>query len=247
MPVTFLERLNQAIDEANSLLCVGLDLDRTRMPKQFASFPDGFVDFARAIIEATSDCAAAYKPNLAFYECYGAEGWRVLERVRELIPANRLAIADAKRGDIGNTSRKYAEAIFDSLGFDAITLSPYMGQDSLEPFFEFADRGCFVLCATSNKGADDFQVPEELYLKVARRCIDWNTRGNVGLVVGATRCKCLAEARRQASQMPLLVPGVGARGCYIYIYIYMCVYIYIYRGTPFTSIDSHPTHMHFCA
>ncbi|MBN1516247.1 orotidine-5'-phosphate decarboxylase [Candidatus Sumerlaeota bacterium] len=212
MDSVFMQKIQRAVDATGSLVCVGLDLDPEKMPERFRSFPDGFADFAKAIIEATVDAAAAYKPNAAFYERYGAEGWRLLERIREWIPDDRVAICDAKRGDIGNTSRMYAQAIFETLGYDAVTLSPYMGRDSLAPFFEFSAHGSFVLCATSNPGADDFQTPRGLHLDVARKCVEWNTKENIGLVVGATRTDCMTEVRKLTPDMPFLVPGIGAQG-----------------------------------
>lgn len=212
MTPTFYDNLNGAIELSRSLLCVGLDLDGERMPERFRRVPDGYLEFAREIIDATADAAAAYKPNFAFFESHGIEGWRMLEKLRELIPSHSIALADAKRGDIGNTSRHYARAIFNSLGYDAVTLSPYMGRDSLEPFFEYSEKGCFVLCATSNPGADDFQIPNQLYMSVADRCLQWNSRDNIGLVVGATRTDCISAVRKKAPQIPFLVPGIGAQG-----------------------------------
>jgi len=206
--LNFIEKLKQASLKNNSLLCVGLDPDPELMP------PVELIDFLREIIEATSDLVCAYKPNLAFYEALGLDGLVALKRVLEFIPAGVPVIGDAKRGDIGNSSRKYAQALFEEFGFDAVTVSPYLGADSLRSFLEYADRGVFILCYTSNPGASDFQTfgrELPLFELVAQKAKEWNAHGNVGLVVGATQVEGLRRVRELCPEMPLLIPGVGAQ------------------------------------
>jgi orotidine-5'-phosphate decarboxylase len=209
----FREKLESAAKRNGSLLCVGLDPDPARLPIESVG------EFNRAIIEATADLVCAYKPNLAFYEALGEAGYAALRETLAAIPPHIPTIGDAKRGDIGNTARAYASAVFDVLGFDAVTVSPYLGGDSLAPFVEREDRGVFVLCRTSNPGASDFQDlavssdggARPLYEVVAERARSWNTRGNVGLVTGATFPEELGRVRELCPDMLLLVPGVGAQ------------------------------------
>ena len=215
--MTFLERLEKAWDHTHSLVCVGLDPDPDLMPVS-----DVFA-FNRAIVDATADLVCAYKPNLAFYEALGLEGLRALEQTlahaRQVAP-HAVLLGDAKRGDIGSTARAYAKAMFDVWGFDAITASPYLGADSMEPFMEHGDKGVFLLCRTSNPGSADFQGlvieddagPRPLYQVVAETASRWNTRGNVGLVVGATQPEELEVVRGLCPQLPILIPGIGAQG-----------------------------------
>jgi orotidine-5'-phosphate decarboxylase len=211
--MTFREKLEAATARNGSLLCVGLDPDPARLPV------DDVGEFNRAIVEATADLVCAYKPNLAFYEALGEEGYAALRKTLEAIPPHIPTIADGKRGDIGNTARAYARAVFDVLGFDAVTVNPYLGGDSLEPFIEREDRGVFVLCRTSNPGAADIQDlavasdggSRPLYEVLAELARDWNTRGNVGLVTGATYPEELRRVRELCPEMVLLVPGVGAQ------------------------------------
>ncbi len=209
---TFLERLRSASRARNSLLCLGLDPDPSLMPS-----PD-VASFNRAIIEATADLVCAYKPNLAFYEALGWDGYQALLDTLRAIPEDIPVIGDAKRGDVGHTARAYARALFEVYGFDAVTVSPYLGFDSLEPFISYVDKGVFVLCKTSNPGSQDFQAlpvgPEgvPLYEIVARRAQDWNAEGNIGLVVGATFPQELRRVREICPEMPLLIPGIGAQG-----------------------------------
>lgn len=210
--MTFFEKLAIATRRHQSLLCVGLDPDPQRIPQGM-----GVLEFNRAIIEATQDLVCAYKPNLAFYEALGVNGWRILRETVEAVPYYIPVIGDAKRGDIGNTAQAYARALFEELGFDAVTVNPYLGGDSVEPFLAYEDRCIFLLCRTSNPGGADFQsllnaegVP--LYETVARKALEWNTRGNLGLVVGATAPEELRRIRELCPQMPLLIPGVGAQG-----------------------------------
>ncbi|KPL16587.1 MAG: orotidine 5'-phosphate decarboxylase, partial [candidate division Zixibacteria bacterium SM23_81] len=156
-PMTFIDKLRQAARRNNSLLCVGLDVDVDRIPKVLLSEKDPVETFNKAIIAATSDLVCAYKPNVAFYEALGEAGWRALGQTRREVPEEIPVIADAKRGDIGNTARMYARAFFEDMGFDAITVNPYMGFDAVEPFLKFGDKCAFVLCLTSNPSAQDFQ------------------------------------------------------------------------------------------
>ena len=208
---TFLEKLDGAALRNHSLLCVGLDIYPGLLP-----VPE-VAQFNGEIIEATKDLVCAYKPNLGFYEALGLEGLRALEHTLAKIPRHIPVIGDAKRGDIGSTSRAYAKALFQGWGFDATTVNPYMGSDAVEPFLEYLDRGVFILCRTSNPGSDDFQsltvadgLP--LYQRVAQKAAEWNIHGNVGLVVGATYPSELQEVRRLCHGMPILIPGVGAQG-----------------------------------
>lgn len=218
--MTFFEALRGARTKNVSLLCVGLDPEIARLPEGIARTPAGVLEFNRAIIEATSDLVCAYKPNLAFYEALGPEGFEVLSQSRRLVPAGIPVIGDAKRGDIGNTARAYAEALFDRLGFDAVTVNPYLGRDAVEPFLAYRDRGVLVLCRTSNPGAAEVQnllvekdgALRPLYEVMALLARDWNQHGNVGLVVGATAPAELDRVRDLAPDLPILVPAVGAQG-----------------------------------
>ncbi|MCH7578677.1 MAG: orotidine-5'-phosphate decarboxylase [Chloroflexi bacterium] len=211
--MTFREKLVNAAQRNGSLLCVGLDPDPSRLHAADVT------DFLCSIIEATSDLVCAYKPNLAFYEQMGDAGYRSLRAVLAAIPEDIPVIADAKRGDIGHTAEAYARAIFDELGFDAATVSPYLGGDSVEPFLVREDKAAIIVCRTSNAGAGDFQdLPVDfkgerrpLYEVVAERAKAWNTRGNVGLVAGATYPAELARLRELCPDMLFLVPGVGAQ------------------------------------
>ena len=210
----FLEKLEAAARQNRSLLCVGLDPWLPQMPL------DDIATFNRAIVEATRDLVCAFKPNMAFYEAQGSAGLRALEMTLEVIPEDIPVILDAKRGDIGNTAVAYAQAVFEAWRADAVTVNPYLGRDSLEPFLAYEGRGVFVLCRTSNPGSADFQsLPVQtggetmpLFERVARQAQEWNARGNVGLVVGATLPGELARVRELCPHMPILVPGVGAQG-----------------------------------
>ncbi len=206
----FTDKLLNASRKNKSWLCIGLDPDPELMPGI------DILQFNKAIIEATSDLVCAYKPNLAFYEALATEGLAILEKTVKYIPGDVPVIADAKRGDIGNTTRAYARALFSVLGFDAATVNPYLGFDSIEPFIKYQDKGVFILCRTSNRGAADFQdlrtngLP--LYEVVARKAKEWNAYGNIGLVVGATYPEELKKVRSICPEMPLLIPGIGAQG-----------------------------------
>jgi orotidine-5'-phosphate decarboxylase len=209
--MSFREKLAYASEANRSLLCVGLDPDAARLPEQDVT------SFLRAIVEATSDLVCAYKANLAFYEQLGEEGYAALRGVLKAVPEDIPVIADAKRGDVPHTAAAYARAIFDELGFDAATVNPYLGGDSVAPFIEREDRGVLIVCRSSNPGAGDLQdLPvaadggqQPLYLAVAALAARWNARGNVGLVVGATYPDELAAVRALCPDMPILVPGVG--------------------------------------
>ena len=208
------EKLFQAIRRKKSFLCVGLDPDPDRIPAAFGKGVEAMERFCLAMVAATSDCAVAYKPNLAFFEQYGSEGWAALERVAEAIPEEVLLIADAKRGDIGNTATRYARAMFDGLGADAITVAPYMGRDSVEPFTAFSDRWTVLLALTSNPGADDFEFHGEqpLFMEVLDKSQSYSGSDRLMYVVGATRPQMLGAIRQRVPEAFLLVPGVGAQG-----------------------------------
>src|SRR6266699_2616208 len=221
--MNFLEKLMTASRRQNSLLCVGLDPEPDRLPAQLREVPvvTAVVHNCRSIIEATLPYVCAYKPNLAFFEALGLGGMEAFQEVLGAIPASIAVIADAKRGDIGNTARNYASALFDVYGCDAATVSPYLGYDSVAPFLAYREKGVLLLCRTSNPGARDFQdllVQEEngetrpLYEVVARRVQSWNEAGNCGLVVGATYPQELRAIRSLCPGMPILVPGVGSQG-----------------------------------
>lgn len=203
------------IKQRASFLCIGLDTDISKLPKGFSKDAEGIVAFNRAIIAATQDYCVAYKPNTAFYETLGSEGWAALETTMQLIPDTHFVIADAKRGDIGNTARQYASAFFDRMHCDAVTVAPYMGQDSVAPFLSFPDKWAIVLALTSNAGAADFQyhgAPNPLFELVLQKCQQWGNPDNLMFVVGATQANALARIRQLAPDHFLLVPGVGAQG-----------------------------------
>jgi len=207
----FVDKLLAASHRNDSLLCVGLDPDPELMLEV------GLLDFNKAIVDATADLVCAYKPNLAFYEALGIGGLQILQKTVEHIPGHIPVIGDGKRGDIGNTAKAYAKALFVTFGFDAATVSPYLGFDSVEPFIGYKDKGVFILCRTSNPGAVDFQSLVDsqgmpLYEAVARKAKEWNARDNIGLVVGATYTEELTAIRQLCPEMPLLIPGIGAQG-----------------------------------
>lgn len=217
MSMNFIEKLTGATRKNKSLLCIGLDPDPELMPDSV-----GVLEFNQAIIDATSDLVCAYKPNLAFYEALGTEGLDALKGTVDYITGTGKipVIADAKRGDIGNTAKAYARAIFSHFNFDATTVNPYLGFDSIEPFLHYHDKGVFILCRTSNPGAADFQSlrcqveggHRPLFEVVALRASQWNTYGNIGLVVGATYPEELRLIRQSHPALPLLIPGIGAQG-----------------------------------
>lgn len=209
--------LHQHIQRKESYLCVGLDSDINRIPKHLLHHSDPIFEFNKQIIDATKDLCVAYKPNIAFYEAHGAKGWESLQKTLDYIPDSHFTIADAKRGDIGNTSRLYAKAFFETLNFDSVTVAPYMGIDSVSPFLEFENKWVILLALTSNKGSQDFQLTEQeagqpLYEKVMRTANTWGTPENMMFVVGATHPQKFEEIRQIAPDNFLLVPGVGAQG-----------------------------------
>jgi orotidine-5'-phosphate decarboxylase len=212
----FADRLRQRAAERHSWLCVGIDPDLDMLPSTLSRNPSGITIFCRQVIEATSDYAASFKLNFAFFEALGGEGLAVLKHVRNWIPTAVPVIADAKRGDIGNTARAYARAILDVFNFDAVTVSPYLGWDALDPFLEKSGKGIFVLSKTSNPGASDIQdLPvegEPLYLRVAREALARDGRADVGLVVGATQLEALRRVRALSQEAVILAPGIGAQG-----------------------------------
>jgi orotidine-5'-phosphate decarboxylase len=215
----FTEKLASAATRAGSLLCVGLDVDPRLAPPSLVG-RDGWIErFALGVVEATSDLACAYKPNLAFFEALGIDGYHGLRRILDGLPKDALSIGDAKRGDVGNTAAAYARALFEVWGFDAVTVNPYLGGDAIEPYLAYRDRGVIVVCKTSNPGSGDLQdlsvrcngETAPLYEVVARRVLEWNAAGNCGLVVGATYPEQLRRVRALAPGVPILVPGVGAQ------------------------------------
>ncbi|MFN4285880.1 MAG: orotidine-5'-phosphate decarboxylase [Lacibacter sp.] len=217
------QQLVQHIRSKKSYLCVGLDTDPEKIPATFRSRPDGVVAFNKAIIDATRDFCVGYKINTAFYEAQGIKGWEAMEETVHYIPDTHFKIADAKRGDIGNTSAQYAKAFFERLPFDAVTVAPYMGEDSIRPFLEYPQKWTIVLGLTSNKGAADFELlpvgntpplekAELLYERVMRRVSAWGTPDNLMFVVGATQPAEFVNIRRILPDHFLLVPGVGAQG-----------------------------------
>ena len=220
------------IKTKGSYLCVGLDTDLTKMPAHLKEKPNAIVEFNKAIIDATLDHCVSYKINTAFYEAMGIKGWQAMEETVNYIPSTHLKIADAKRGDIGNTSSQYAKAFFEALPFDAITVAPYMGEDSIRPFLEYENKWAIVLGLTSNKGANDFEMlklvseninsisdddeaslrSEYLYEKVLKKVSQWGTADNLMFVVGATQANEFENIRNIIPEHFLLVPGVGFQG-----------------------------------
>ena len=198
-------QLVNLIKQRKSFLCVGLDPD----PKLVEV--NKILDFNKRIIDLTSEWSVAYKPNIAFYEHLGPKGWNILDETRKYIGSNHFTIADAKRGDIGNTSNFYAKTFFDTYNFDSITLSPYMGEDSIKPFLDYPDKWSIILALTSNSGSLDFQVPN-LYKRVLEKSKSWGTKDNMMWVIGATRSELLHEVRQIVPDHFLLVPGVGNQG-----------------------------------
>ncbi|HHS12930.1 MAG TPA: orotidine-5'-phosphate decarboxylase [bacterium] len=209
------ERIDRITEKKDSLVCVGLDVNPERIPAHLMEGDDPVFRFCKQIIDATADLVSAYKPNLAFFEALGVDGWRILKRTVDYMPGHVLKIGDAKRGDIGSTAEKYAKSLF-GLGFDAVTVNPYLGLDSVEPFIRDETRGVFILCLTSNPTSRDFQYLESggrtLYQHIADKVCEWNTRDNCGLVVGATHPHELRELRTLAPDLPFLIPGIGAQG-----------------------------------
>lgn len=210
------EKLHRVIKEGKHI-CVGLDTDIKKIPPHLLKYADAVAEFNKIVIENTADGAAAYKINFAFYEKDGSRGIDNLYKTLELIPKNILTIADAKRGDIGNTSEMYAQSIFDHFNFDSVTLHPYMGYDSLEPFIKYHDKINFILALTSNKGSSDFEKLKlsdgnYLFQKVIQKANEWNGAGNCGIVFGATNPDELKENIDSFGKLSVLLPGIGAQG-----------------------------------
>lgn len=240
--MSFKSKLLEAARKNKSWLCVGLDPVLEKLPSHLGSDANAILEFNRAVIEVTSDLVCAYKPNAAFYECMGSEGWEVLSKTIRSVPSHIPVIVDAKRGDIGNTAAMYAKSIFEQLDADAVTVNPYLGRDSIEPFTRYMDKGVIILCLTSNKSSADIQQltitenhPEtvlgtprsqtktsvaffnsstkKIYEHIAGLAAEWNVNDNIGLVVGATSPKELGIVREIVGEdIPFLIPGVGAQG-----------------------------------
>jgi orotidine-5'-phosphate decarboxylase len=211
------EELISQIKQKKSFLCVGLDTDIKKIPAHLLELENPIFEFNKQIIDATKDLCVAYKPNIAFYESMGVDGWTALQKTLDYIPENIFTIADAKRGDIGNTSNMYAKAFFENMNFDAVTVAPYMGSDSVTPFLEFENKWAIVLALTSNKGSLDFQNIEDkngkqLFEQVLETSQTWGTDENMMYVVGATRAEQLSKIREIIPSHFLLIPGVGAQG-----------------------------------
>ena len=223
-------RLSKLIKSKRSHLCVGLDMNPEAMGSSNTTL-DELKKHAFKVIDATSDLSSAFKPNLAFFERWGSEGFKWLEELMDYFPDDLIIIGDAKRGDIGNTAKQYAYSLFTHFDFDAVTLSPYMGKDSITPFIDKPEKGAFILCRTSNPSAVDLQnqqinikssdqalnsidkIPNEmLFDKTAQLCVEWNKNNNVGIVVGATAPKEISRIRNHAPSLPFLIPGIGAQG-----------------------------------
>ena len=218
-------QLIEQIFQKKTYLCVGLDTDITKIPAHLQNHPDAIFEFNKAIIDATKDYCVSYKINTAFYEAMGLKGWDAMQRTAEYIPSTHFKIADAKRGDIGNTSSQYAKAFFEAMNFDAVTVAPYMGEDSVRPFLEYEGKWAIVLGLTSNKGANDFELkqlvsdngeehlrPQYLYERVLNTVAKWGSTSNLMFVVGATQPEEFVNIRSIIPDHFLLVPGVGAQG-----------------------------------
>lgn len=213
------QQLIDQIHKKKSFLCIGLDVDLDKIPKHVLKGEDPIFAFNKSIIDATHQLCVAYKPNIAFYEAYGLKGWKALEKTIDYLNESHpeiFTIADAKRGDIGNTSSRYAKAFLEDLGFDSITVAPYMGRDSVEPFLEIKDKHTILLALTSNQGALDFQTlkvnNQDLFKEVIKVSKTWKNSENLMYVVGATKAEYFAEIRKLIPDSFLLVPGVGAQG-----------------------------------
>ena len=213
------EQLVEQIKKKQSFLCVGLDIDLDKIPPHLKKEDDPIFSFAKAIIDSTHEYAVAYKPNLAFFESYGVKGWQAFQKIMEYLNSNfpdHFTIADAKRGDIGNTAKRYAKAFFETYDSDAVTVAPYMGKDAVEPFLTFEGKHAILLALTSNPGAADFQFTnennEKLFQKVLRTSLTWDNANRLMYVVGATKAEALTSIRKLVPDSFLLVPGVGAQG-----------------------------------
>jgi len=216
MKLSFNKRLQKICSEKKNRLCIGLDINPDCFPLGSDKSLKGMETFAKEVIDGTIEFCPVYKPNFAFYERFGSGGYALLERLVDYISGKAIVIADAKRGDIGNTSHQYARAILDTMGCDAITISPYMGMDSIQPFLENLEKGVFVLAITSNAGASEIQNNQNdsipLYEKVVKITVKLNENDNVGLVVGATQTDVMEKIRKLSKGLPWLIPGVGSQG-----------------------------------
>jgi len=214
--LSFQSKLKQATQQNNSLLCVGLDTEQSKLPGCLSGKTNPVLYFNQQIIDATADLVCCYKPNFAFYGALGESGWKTLKATIEHVPDHIPVLVDAKVGDIGNTAAQYAEMFFAGLGADGLTVTPYMGEDCVKPFLAHTEHTTFLVCLTSNKGADDFEKKEmdgkPLYERVIAKAKEWSTAGNCGLVIGATQPEYFAQVRGLVPDMPLLIPGVGAQG-----------------------------------
>ena len=213
------EFLFQKIKEKKSFLCVGLDVDLEKIPKHLLEEEDPIFSFSKAIIDSTHTYAVAYKPNLAFFEAYGVKGWKSFKKVSDYLNdryPDHFTIADAKRGDIGNTASRYAKAYFETFGYDAITVAPYIGKDAISPFLEYKNKHTILLALTSNPSAKDFQYSKEndllLFEKILKLSQEWDNSENLMYVVGATKSESLKSIRKLVPNSFLLVPGIGAQG-----------------------------------
>ena len=215
--MSYNEKLKSLIVAKQSHLCIGLDVDETKLPQSVLSSDEPILSFNQQIINSTEDIAVVYKLNLAFYEALGEKGYGILRDTLSMIPSDVITIADAKKGDIGNSSSIYAKVVFEDLGFDAVTVNPYMGFDSIEPFCKNPEKGVFILVLTSNEGSSDFQQIESangipFFLEIAQRISEWNKNDNIGMVLGATHLEELERAVNAAPNLSVLIPGVGKQG-----------------------------------
>ena len=214
--MTFVEKLNARISKVNSRVCVGLDIDPTKLPTHLSDSFEDLFEFNKQIIDATHEYVCAYKPNIAFYEVLGTKGWELLEKTIEYIPNDIITIADAKRGDIGNTAAMYAKTFFETYQFDSITVNPYMGYDSVSPYLSYEEKGTIILGLTSNSGSEDFEKlsynGKMLAESVAEKVVEWNENKNCLLVVGATNKELIQKMRNASDDIFFLVPGIGAQG-----------------------------------
>ena len=210
------KKLVKQIKDKKSFLCIGLDTDITKIPQHLLKYKNPILEFNKQIIDATHDLCIAYKPNVAFYEVVGEKGWKALSETIKYIPDGILSIADAKRGDMGNSAKMYARAFFETLNVDAITLQPYQGEDAMKAFLNYKDKWSIILGLTSNSGSNDFQFLEvktkPLYRLVIEKCMEWGTKENLMFVVGATHEKTFKEIREYCPENFLLVPGIGHQG-----------------------------------
>jgi len=216
MALSFNHRLKNICKEKSNSLCIGLDIDPDKFPLDRDTSIKGMEAFSKQVIDRTIDFCPVYKPNFAFFERFGSKGYALLERLVDYISGRAIVIADAKRGDIGNTARQYAKAILETMGCDAITISPYIGRETIEPFIENAEKGSFILVVTSNPSAQELQVhggkEDSLYKKVIMIANELNVSNNIGLVVGATQTEIMEDIRKRSKGMPWLIPGVGTQG-----------------------------------